>query len=91
MAPPGLPPAYPEPGRLPLRGLSADAEQSYLADGMTEALIARLSQVRGVRVISRTSAMQYKNTDKSVRQIGDELGVQAVVEGSVLGSGAASG
>ena len=73
---------------LPLRELSPETEQSYLADGMTEALIARLSQVRGVRVISRTSAMRYKNTDKSLRQIGDELGVQGVVEGSVLASGA---
>jgi tetratricopeptide (TPR) repeat protein len=54
---------------------------------MTEALIARLSTIQGLRVISRTSAMQFKNTRKSVPEIGKELNVDAVIEGSVLRSG----
>ena len=69
---------------LPLQNLSADPEQEYFSDGMTEAIIKELSQIKALRVISRTSAMRYKNTDKTVPQIARELGVDAVVEGSVL-------
>ena len=69
---------------LPLENLSADAEQEYFSDGMTEAIIKELSQIKALRVISRTSVMQYKNTDKTIPQIARELGVDAVVEGSVL-------
>jgi serine/threonine-protein kinase len=69
---------------LPLRNLSADPEQEYFSDGMTEAIIKELSQIKALRVISRTSAMRYKNTDKTIPQIAHELGVDAVVEGSVL-------
>ena len=72
---------------LPLRNLSGDAEQDYFADGMTEALIANLAQIKALGVISRTSAMQYKGTRKSVREIARELNVDALVEGSVLRSG----
>ena len=68
---------------LPLRDLSPKREGDYLADGMTEALISGLAQIRSLKVISRTSAMQYKNTQKSLPQIGRELGVDAVIEGSV--------
>ncbi len=72
---------------LPLNNFSGNPEQDYLSDGMTEALIARLSTIHGLRVISRTSAMQFKNTRKSVPDIGKELNVDAVIEGSVLRSG----
>jgi len=69
---------------LPLENLSHDPEQEYFADGMTEALITDLSKIRALKVISRTSAMRYKKTDKPLPQIARELGVGGVVEGSVL-------
>lgn len=72
---------------LPLENFSGNPEQDYLSDGMTEALIARLSTIHALRVISRTSAMQFKGTRKSVPAIGKELNVDAVIEGSVLRSG----
>jgi TolB-like protein/DNA-binding winged helix-turn-helix (wHTH) protein/Tfp pilus assembly protein PilF len=72
---------------LPLENFSGDPAQDYLSDGMTEALIERLSSIHGLRVISRTSAMQFKATRKSVPTIGKELNVDAVIEGSVLRSG----
>jgi TolB-like protein/DNA-binding winged helix-turn-helix (wHTH) protein/Flp pilus assembly protein TadD len=72
---------------LPLRNLSADASQDYFADGMTDELITDLAQLRALRVISSTSAMLYKDTHKPLRQIAQELNVDAVVEGSVLRSG----
>jgi TolB-like protein/Tfp pilus assembly protein PilF len=72
---------------LPLQNLSGNPDQEYLADGMTEALIANLGKTNTLRVISRTSIMQYKGTKKSLPQIASELGVDAVVEGSVLESG----
>jgi serine/threonine-protein kinase len=72
---------------LPLANLSNDPEQEYFADGMTEALIADLAQIRALRVISRTSAMQYKAAKKPLSQIARELGVDGVVEGSVQRSG----
>jgi eukaryotic-like serine/threonine-protein kinase len=68
---------------LPLENLSGDAQQQYFADGMTEELTTALSQVGSLRVVSRTSAMRYKETRKSVPQIARELNVDAVVEGSV--------
>jgi TolB-like protein/Flp pilus assembly protein TadD len=71
---------------LPLANFSGDPEQDYLSDGLTEALIAQLSTIRGLRVISRTSTMQFKGTRKSVPAIGKELNVDAVIEGSVLRS-----
>jgi serine/threonine protein kinase/TolB-like protein/Tfp pilus assembly protein PilF len=72
---------------LPLENLSADKEQDYFADGMTEELIATLGKFSALRVISRTSVMQYKGAHKPLPQIGRELNVDAVVEGSVLRSG----
>ncbi|HUF53058.1 MAG TPA: tetratricopeptide repeat protein [Dehalococcoidia bacterium] len=72
---------------LPLKNLSNDPEQQYFADGMTEELITRLASLEGVRVISRTSAMTFRNTDKLLPQIASDLQVDAVVEGSVLHSG----
>ncbi len=72
---------------LPLENLSRDPEQDYFADGMTEELIADLSKINALRVISRTSVMQYKGVHKPLPQIAKELNVDAVVEGSVLRSG----
>jgi TolB-like protein/DNA-binding winged helix-turn-helix (wHTH) protein/Flp pilus assembly protein TadD len=72
---------------LPLENLSADKDQEYFADGMTDELIARLATVGSLRVLSRTTAMAYKGTHKSLQQIGRELNVGAVVEGSVVRSG----
>jgi TolB-like protein/DNA-binding winged helix-turn-helix (wHTH) protein/Tfp pilus assembly protein PilF len=72
---------------LPLANLSRDPEQDYFADGMTEALIADLAQVRALRVISRTSVMHYKGTDKTLPQIARDLNVDAVIEGTVQRSG----
>jgi eukaryotic-like serine/threonine-protein kinase len=71
---------------LPLENLSRDPEQEYFADGMTEALIAELGQIGSLRVISRTSTMRYKKTDKPLPQIARELNVDALIEGSVLRS-----
>ncbi len=68
---------------LPLENLSGDPEQEYFADGMTEALISKLAQIGSLDVISRTSAMLYKNSGKPLLQIARELGVDAIVEGSV--------
>jgi TolB-like protein/Tfp pilus assembly protein PilF len=72
---------------LPLQNLSGNPEQDYLADGMTEALIGQLATVQGLRVISRTSSMQFKGTRSSVPEIAGKLKVNAVVEGSVIRSG----
>ena len=68
---------------LPFVNLTGNADQDYFADGMTEALTTELGKTDVVRVISRTSAMQYKQTKKSVPEIARELNVDAVVEGSV--------
>jgi serine/threonine protein kinase/TolB-like protein/Flp pilus assembly protein TadD len=68
---------------LPLANLSADPEQEYFADGMTEQLTTDLGQISALRVISRTSAMHYKSTNKKLPEIARELDVDAVVEGSV--------
>jgi TolB-like protein/Flp pilus assembly protein TadD len=72
---------------LPLDNLSGNPDQNYLADGMTEALIGRLATIQGLRVISRKSSMQFKDTRSSVPEIARKLNVQAVVEGSVIRSG----
>jgi pentatricopeptide repeat protein len=72
---------------LPLKNLSGDATQEYLADGMTEALIGRLAGIHDLRVISRTSSMQFKDTQLSVPEIARTLHVDAVVEGSVIREG----
>ncbi len=72
---------------LPLVNYSADPEQEYFSDGMTDALTAGLAQIKAIKVISRTSAMQYKGTKKPLPQIARELGVEGIIEGSVTHSG----
>ncbi|HUL16488.1 MAG TPA: tetratricopeptide repeat protein [Terriglobales bacterium] len=72
---------------LPLKNLSGDPSQEYLADGMTEALIGRLAGIKDLRVISRTSVMRFKNPQQTVPQISKMLDVDAIVEGSVLRDG----
>jgi pentatricopeptide repeat protein len=72
---------------LPLKNLSGDPSQDYLADGMTEELIGRLSRIHDLRVISRTSVMNFKNTKLSVPEIAKTLRVDAIVEGSVIREG----
>jgi len=72
---------------LPFENLSGDKKQDYFADGMTDELIASLAKIHALRVISRTSAMEYKGSQKPLSQIARELRVDAVVEGTVLRSG----
>jgi TolB-like protein/Flp pilus assembly protein TadD len=72
---------------LPFQNFSGDSSQEYFADGMTDELITDLGQISALRVISRTSAMPYKDARKPLAEIASELKVQAVVEGSVLRSG----
>ena len=72
---------------LPLENLSGDKEQEYFADGMTDELITNLGKIHALRVISRTTAMHFKGTKKTLPEIARELNVDAVVEGSVLRSG----
>lgn len=69
---------------LPLTNLSGDPAQEYFADGMTEELITDLSQIAALKVISRTSVMRFKKTDKSMPEIARELGADALVEGTVM-------
>jgi TolB-like protein/DNA-binding winged helix-turn-helix (wHTH) protein/Flp pilus assembly protein TadD len=81
---------YPAPGEitsiavLPLENLSGDPEQEYFVNGMTETLITELSKIGTLKVISRQSVMQFKDTDKPLPEIARELNVDAVVEGSAL-------
>ncbi|MFZ1014859.1 MAG: tetratricopeptide repeat protein [Terracidiphilus sp.] len=70
-----------------MKNLSGDPAQEYFADGMTEEVIGRLSMIRGLRVISRTSVMQFKDTRLSTPEIARKLGVDALVEGSVMREG----
>ena len=72
---------------LPLRNLTGDDSQEYFADGMTEALISNLAQLRSLRIISRDSVMGYKDKRKSSAEIAKELNVDALVTGSVVRSG----
>jgi TolB-like protein/lipoprotein NlpI len=72
---------------LPFANLSADRENEYFSDGITEELITTLGQVPGLRVASRTSAFAFKNKHVDVREVGRQLGVVAIVEGSVRRSG----
>ena len=72
---------------LPFENLSADKDQAYFADGMTDELIAHLAKIRSLRVISRTSSMEYKGAHKTLSQIARDLHVDSVVEGTVLRSG----
>src|SRR3954452_24508242 len=72
---------------LPLDNLSKDPAQEYFADGMTDELITMLAQSSSLRVISRTSVMQYKGVHRPVAEIAHELGADAILEGTVLRSG----
>ncbi len=72
---------------LPLENLSGDREQDYFADEMTDELVTKMAQISALRVASRTSAMHYKGTRKTLREIARELDVDAVVEGTVVRSG----
>jgi TolB-like protein len=72
---------------LPVKNDSGDPGQDFYADGMTDGLIAGLAQIKAIKVISRTSVMQYKEAKKSLRQIAQELGVEGIVEASVIRSG----
>ena len=72
---------------LPLRNLSADPDQDFFADGMTDELITSLAQIEALRVISRTSVMQYRQRDASIPEIAQRLQVQYVLDGSVQRQG----
>jgi serine/threonine protein kinase len=72
---------------LPLENMSGDPDQEYFSDGMTEALITELSRIKALKVISRTSVMRFKNTQKPIPEIAKQLNVEAVIEGSVLKAG----
>jgi TolB-like protein/DNA-binding winged helix-turn-helix (wHTH) protein len=72
---------------IPLANLSGDASQDYFADGMTDELITALAKNRSLRVVSRTSAMQYKGVHRPVRDIARELGVDGILEGSIERTG----
>ena len=69
---------------LPLQNYSADQRHAYFADGVTEALITDLAQIKGLLVTSRTSSMAYKATTKPLPQISSELGVDLILEGSIV-------
>jgi TolB-like protein len=81
--PAGAGPAEPSIAVLPFKNLSSDPENEYFSEGMTDEILTTLAEVRGLRVISRTSVMQYKETTKPIRQVASELGVANVLEGSV--------
>jgi TolB-like protein len=72
---------------LPLQNLSGDPNQEYFADGMTDELITELARIPNLRVVSRTSVMRDKGSGRSLRQIAQELGVDAIIEGSVVRAG----
>jgi adenylate cyclase len=69
---------------LPFRSLGQNEEEQYLVDGIQDALIGELSQIESLRVISRTSTMRYRDTSKAVPQIAQELGVDGLIEGTLL-------
>jgi adenylate cyclase len=68
---------------LPFSNMSSDQEQEYFSDGLTEDIITQLSKIKSLKVISRTSVMQYKKNHKPIKEIGKELGVAVILEGSV--------
>ncbi len=72
---------------LPFSNLSANADDEYFSDGITEDILTQLSKIADLRVISRTSVMQYKNTTKTIGEIADELGAGSILEGSVRRAG----
>jgi len=72
---------------LPLTNISSDPADEYFADGMTEELISSVSRTKGLRVIARTSVMRYKGSNKSINEIGRELNVGSILEGSIRKAG----
>jgi TolB-like protein/Tfp pilus assembly protein PilF len=86
-APAAIPLAKGSIAVLPLENLSGDSSQDYVADGMTDAIIAELGRIRSLRVISRQSVMRYRHTTATLPQIARELGVGAVITGSVMRAG----
>ena len=89
---PSAPPATPSSPNvrlavLPLANLSADTADDFFADGLTDELISRTAQVPQLRVIARTSVQRYKKSPKSIREVGEELGVGVALEGSIRKSG----
>jgi TolB-like protein len=68
---------------LPFADMSPNKDQEYFCDGMTEEILTKLSKLGELKVIARTSVMRYKNSDKSIKQIGEELGVATILEGSI--------
>ena len=81
------PPSRASVAVLPFLNLSADPDNEFFADGITEDVIAHLSKVRSIKVISRTSVMKFKKRDQSLREIGEQLGAATVLEGSVRRAG----
>lgn len=81
------PPKYRSLAVLPLANLTGDPEQEYFADGVTDTLINGVAQIGSLKVISRTSVVRYKNTNKPLREIAAELGVDAILEGSMQRAG----
>jgi adenylate cyclase len=90
-APPALPtlPDKPSIAVLPFQNMSGDPEQEYFADGMVEEIITALSRIRWLFVIARNSSFSYKGQAVDVKQVGRELGVRYVLEGSVRKAGSA--
>ena len=78
-----IPPSKPSIAVLPFVDLSPQKDQEYFCDGMTDEIIAKLSRFKGWKVIPRTSMMRYKNTDKDIKEIGEELDVVTILEGSI--------
>ncbi len=72
---------------LPFANLSADSENEYFADGITEDVIAHLAKIRSLKVISRTSVMTFKKSERNLREIGEKLGAATLVEGSIRRAG----
>jgi adenylate cyclase len=87
VAAPALPPDKPSIAVLPFLNMSADAEQEYFSDGITEDIITDLSKVTGLLVIARNSTFTYKGRAVDIRVVGRELGARAVLEGSVRRAG----
>ena len=87
IAPAGEQARSPSVAVLPFRNLSADPDNEFFADGITEDVIAQLSKIRSLKVISRTSVMQFKNREQSLREIGATLQVATLLEGSVRRAG----
>jgi TolB-like protein/DNA-binding winged helix-turn-helix (wHTH) protein len=84
---PGTTPQISALAVIPLENLSQDPDEQYFADGLTDALITDLAKAGAVRVTSRTSVTRYRGTKQSIREIGRELGVDAIVEGTVTHAG----